>query len=408
MKSKTNGRPLRWLLLIGTVIVTASWLVFNWYRPTTLVDVGIVLRGPMAVTVEEDGKTRIKDRYMVSSPLMGKLVRVELKPGDVVLAKQTVAATIRPTEPSLLDPRQKLQAQAQEKAAQLAVEQAKSREAQVRAQLDLAEQTYGRLSKLGRAVSQQDLQVAEAEYRTLTQSISVAIIATQIAEFELQQAQAALLHISSEGSDEAYQEAADFVVYCPIDGKVLRVLQESAAVVQPGTPLLELGDPGNLEIEVDVLSNQAVRIAPGNPVLIEHWGGEHPLHGIVRRVEPAGFTKVSALGVEEQRVNVIIDLVEPPGQRPTLGDGYRIEAQIVIWQAENILQVPSSALFRTQADWSVFVVEAGVLRTRKIEIAHRNRQYAEVTAGLENQATVVLHPTDQLQEGVRVQVRPDQ
>jgi HlyD family secretion protein len=408
MKSKTHGRLLRWLVIAVAFIAVVGWLLYNWYLPTTLVDVGIVSRGPMEVTVQEDGKTRIKDRYVVSSPLMGKLVRIELEPGDVVLAKQTVAASIRPTEPSLLDTRQKLQAQAREKAAQLAVEQAKSKEAQVRTQLDLAERTFGRLSKLGSSVSQQDLQVAEAEYRTQTQAISVAGLATQIAEFELQQAQAALLHVSSDGSEDANQESADFQVYSPIDGKVLRVLQESAAIVQPGTPLLELGDPGNLEIEVDVLSNQAVRIAAGNRVLIEHWGGDQPLHGVVRRVEPAGFTKISALGVEEQRVNVIIDLIESPVERPTLGDSYRVETQIAIWQADNVLQVPSSALFRTQTDWSVFVVENGVLQVRKIEISHRNRQYAEVISGLDEKAVVVLHPTDQLQEGTRVQVRQDQ
>lgn len=407
MKSKIYGRLLRWLAITTVVVAAVSWLLYNWYRPTTLVDVGLVRRGPMEVTVEEDGKTRIKDRYVVSSPLMGKLVRIELEPGDVVHAKQTIAASIRPTEPSLLDTRQKLQAQAREKAAQLAVEQAKSREAQVRTQLDLAERTFGRLSKLGTAVSQQDLQVAEAEYRSQTQAIAVAGIATQIAEFELQQAQAALLHISSDGSDNSTEETTDFLVYSPIDGKVLRVLQESSAIVQPGTPLLELGDPNNLEIEVDVLSNQAVRISAGQRVLIEHWGGDQPLHGLVRRVEPAGFTKISALGVEEQRVNVIIDLIELPSQRPTLGDGYRVEAQIAIWHAENVLQVPSSSLFRTQADWSVFVVEDGVLRVRKIQIAHRNRQYAEVTSGLDEQAVVVLHPTDQLHEGARVQVRQD-
>jgi HlyD family secretion protein len=402
MKSNTNGRFLRWLVVAIAATAVVSWLVYNWYRPTTVVDVATVGFGPMEVTIEEDGKTRIKDRYVVSSPLMGKLVRIALEPGDVVIAKQTIAATIRPTEPSLLDTRQKLQAQAREKAAQLAVEQAKSREAQIRPLLDLAERTYGRLSKLGTSVSQQDLQVAEAEYRSQTQAISVATLATQIAEFELQQAQAALVHVSSDGSEDSNAETTDFLVYSPIDGKVLRVLQESSAIVQPGTPLLEMGDPNNLEIEVDVLSNQAVRISAGNRVLIEHWGGDQPLHGVVRRVEPAGFTKISALGVEEQRVNVIIDLLEPPAQRPTLGDGYRVEAQIAIWQADNILQVPSSALFRTQADWSVFVVQNGVLQVRTIEISHRNRQFAEVTSGLKENEVVVLHPTDQLKQGTRV------
>jgi HlyD family secretion protein len=402
MKSNTNGRFLRWLVVAIAATAVVSWLVYNWYRPTTVVDVATVGFGPMEVTIEEDGKTRIKDRYVVSSPLMGKLVRIALEPGDVVIAKQTIAATIRPTEPSLLDTRQKLQAQAREKAAQLAVEQAKSREAQIRPLMDLAERTYGRLSKLGTSVSQQDLQVAEAEYRSQTQAISVATLATQIAEFELQQAQAALVHVSSDGSEDSNAETTDFLVYSPIDGKVLRVLQESSAIVQPGTPLLEMGDPNNLEIEVDVLSNQAVRISAGNRVLIEHWGGDQPLHGVVRRVEPAGFTKISALGVEEQRVNVIIDLLEPPAQRPTLGDGYRVEAQIAIWQADNILQVPSSALFRTQADWSVFVVQNGVLQVRTIEISHRNRQFAEVTSGLKENEVVVLHPTDQLKQGTRV------
>lgn len=407
MKTKTIGRWIRWIVVAIAILSVAGWLVYNWYRPTTLVDVGAVQLGPLVVTVEEDGKTRIKDRYVISSPLMGKLLRVELKPGDIVIAKQTVAATIRPTEPSLLDTRQKLQAQAREKAARLTVEQAKSKETQVKTQFDLAEQTYARLSKLGASISQQDLQVAEAEFRTQKSAISVAALATQIAEFELQQAQAALLHVNAEGAKEADEATSDFLVYSPIDGKVLRVLQESTAVVQPGTPLLEMGDPGNLEIEVDVLSNQAVRIAPGNEVEIEHWGGDRPLHGMVRRVEPAGFTKISALGVEEQRVNVLIDLVESSSARPTLGDGYRVEASIAIWQSDQVLQVPVSALFRTQSDWSVFVVEAGVLRVRKIQIGHRNRRQAEVISGLTEKEIVVLHPTDQLQEGIRVQIRTE-
>lgn len=398
-----DGRSKAWLILVVGSLAAVAWLAATWLRPRLKVETKRVWRGPLAVTIREDGKTRIKDRYVISSPLTGKLVRIELDPGNAVCAKQTVAAIVRPTVPSLLDSRQEKQAQALEKAAQLRVDQAKALESQVSTQLQLAESTYERLKKLGNSVAQQDLQQAEAEYQLQTSRYSSAQIATRIAEFELAQAQAALLHVVSESDDSSEATMSDFVVYSPIDGKVLRIFQESAAIVQAGTPLLELGDPNNLEVLVDVLSNQAVRMAPGNRVLIDRWGGDHPLQGIVRRIEPAGFTKISALGVEEQRVNVIVDLTEPPTVRPTLGDAYRVEAEVTVWQAEDVVQVPVSSLFRQQDDWAVFVFSQGKLKIQRIELGHRSSSGAEVFSGISEGDEVVLHPNDELREGMRAE-----
>ncbi len=401
---KSTGKSLTMRLLLPVVvgIALAAWLVSNWLLATTLVAVGQVSKGPMEVRVEEDGKTRIREKYVVSAPLMGKLLRIELNPGDIVVAKQTNLATILPPSPTLLDQRQTVQGKARENAAKLAVDRAKSREIQASQAAELAEKVFNRLRALGSTVARQDLESAESELKSHAAALTAARIESQIAEFELQQAQAALLTLSSDGSDRPSDRVDNFDIYSPVNGRVLKVLQESSAIVQPGTPLIEIGDPADIEIEVDVLSSQAVRIEPGNPVLIEHWGGDTPLHGIVRRVEPAGFTKVSALGVEEQRVYVIVDLLEPALQRPSLGDAYRIEASIVIWRADNVLQVPTSALFRTQTRWTVFAIENGILRLREIEIGQRNRQSAEVLSGLNENERVVLHPTDQLRAGLRV------
>ncbi len=383
-----------------------GWLASSWMFSTTLVSVGKIHRGSMQVSVEEDGKTRIRERYVVSSPLMGKLVRIELQAGDAVVARESIVATIQPPAPAMLDPRQLAQAESAAQAARLAVDQAKFKEHEQREQQSLAEKTLDRLQRLGSTVAQQDLESAETDYRSYVATVSAACLATQIADFQWQQAQAALLHLRSDEATRTNYGSGLFQVQSPVSGKVLRVMQESSSVVQAGTPLLELGNPADLEIEVDVLSSQAVRIAVGNQVIIEHWGGDVPLHGVVRRVEPAGFTKISALGVEEQRVNVIIDFVEPFAQRATLGDAYRVEASIVVWSAEDVLQVPTGALFRTQDQWSVFAIVNGILQLREIQIGQRNRHSAQVLRGLNENENVVLHPTDQLQPGIRVREQP--
>jgi HlyD family secretion protein len=391
------------LVLAIAGISAITFYLWSLYARKVEVETDLVSQGPMQVTVDEDGKTRIHDRYIVSSPLLGTLLRVGLRPGDAVISNETVLATIQPTAPGLLDARQLAQAEAREKAAELAVKQSTSNLASVRELLTLAEKTYGRVSQLRGtdAASQQEMDEAETQFRSQKNSFAVATMAEQIATFELQQAKAALMHANSQATDSG---SPDFLIRSPIDGRVLRVFQESSAVVQPGTPLLELGDPTNLEIELDVLSTEAVKVLPGNSAMVERWGGAMALHAVVRRIEPAGFTKISALGVEEQRVNVILDLTEPPAERPTLGDGFRVECRIITWETERVLRVPTSALFRLDKNWAVFVAENGVAKRKSIEIGHRNREYAEVLSGLTANSVVILYPTDQIQDGVRVKV----
>ena len=393
-----------WKILLSLIVLAClgSYLAWRWLQPREVI-VAEVSRGPMAVLIEEDGKTRLKDRYIVSSPLLGRVLRIGLKPGDAVEASKTVLATLQPTAPGLLDARQRAQAEARKSAAALSVEQAQSNLNRVRESLSLAEKTLGRIIELKTesSASEQELDNAQAEYRSQKASYAVAAIAKDIAEFELEQAKAALLQFES---DQGEQGSYEFAIASPISGRVLRVFLESTAVVQPGTPLLEVGDPRNIEIETDVLSSDAVKIAEGNDVTILRWGGEHALHGKVRRVEPGAFTKVSALGVEEQRVNVLIDLLEPPEQRPTLGDAFRVETQIRYWESKEVLRVPSSALFRNEGRWAVFTVSRGLVRRQFLEIGHRNSEYAEVLSGLEERSMIVRNPTDEVHDGMRVKV----
>ena len=228
-------------------------------------------------------------------------------------------------------------------------------------------------------------------------------ISEDIARFELEQARAALMPSRSKESKE--KAAADqFDIRSPIRGRVLRVLQESSSVVTPGLNLLEVGDPTDLELEIDVLSSDAVQVRPGQNVIIEHWGGDKPLDGIVRLVEPSAFTKISALGVEEQRVNVIIDITNPVEERPTLGDGFRVDAKIIVWSSEEVLRVPTSALFQDESQWYVFTMRNGQAMRTPVQLGRRNVLQAEVLDGLNADDTVILHPNDQITDGTDVDV----
>jgi HlyD family secretion protein len=252
-------------------------------------------------------------------------------------------------------------------------------------------------------LSAQERELAEVAETTGGKELEATIFAARAAEYDVQAARAALL---APGGDEAALVAtcAHGTESClelrsPIVGRVLRILQESERVVTAGEPLVELGDPSQMEIVVDVLSTDAVKVRPGAPVLLEDWGGEGTLQARVRLVEPSGFTKVSALGVEEQRVNVIVDFVDVPA---FLGDAFRLEARIVVWEAAAILTIPSSALFRRGATWNVFVADGGKARYREIQIGHRNTHDVEIVRGLDEGEPVILHPSDQVGDGVRV------
>jgi HlyD family secretion protein len=392
-------------------------------------DLAKVTRGLIRETVDQDGKTRIRERYTVSAPLAGRLLRTGLDPGDAVVAGETVVASIEPRDPDLLDARAVLQAEANVKAAEAKLKRTTPLLEEAVAAQEFAETELQRIrnARTGSPGSVTESQVDSVlmDYRMRSAVVRSARHAEEIARFELDQAQAALLRSrpqddetsppqepSSPGNPEPAQtdETAagngfHFLIRAPITGRVLRVFQESSGVVTPGTNLLELGDPSDLEVEIDVLSREAVEIRPDADVLLEHWGGKDALNGRVRLVEPSAFTKISTLGVEEQRVNVIVDLMDPPQQREALGDGFRVEARIVVAQAADVLKTPTSSLFRVGDKWAVFRVEQGVARQRIVELGLQNGLEAEVVEGLSEGDQVVTHPGDNVVDGVQVRPR---
>ena len=396
---------MRKLLLPVFLVAIVGLIVYAFLPKPVPVDLAKVTRGPLRLTVDEDGKTRIKERYVISAPLAGRLLRIQLKPGDNATANQTMLAVIEPRDPELLDARAKSEAEARVNAAQAAVDQAVPNLERAKAMQELAKSDADKQRKLAKetATSAKELDDALLMERVRTQEFNAARFAQEIARFELAQAKAALMRtkpITGNGPAEG-----QFEIPAPCNGRVLRVFQESSAVVQAGTPLLEFGDPADLEAEIDVLSTDAVKIARGAEVIIDRWGGEKPLRGKVRVIEPSGFTKVSALGVEEQRVNIIVDFVDPPEARTTLGDGYRIEARIIIKEEADVLRVPTSALFRNQSEWAVFVVEAGKAKLRPIKVGFQTATEAQVTDGLAQDEQVIAHPSDHVQDGTSVVAR---
>lgn len=398
-----KGRLRRWAIAAAAIALFIYVVISAMIPNPILVDLGEVTSGPMQVTVDEDGQTRIRERYEVSTPLAGRLQRIELDPGDAIVANETILAVIEPGDPSLLDARAQALAEARVNAAELAVEQTKTALAQAKQDSIFTTRELGRVETLyekGMAAGQK-LDQAQLAARKAEEALRSVTLAGQITQFELDQAKAALIYSRPDAPTAAHR----FEIRAPIDGKVLRVFQESSAVVPVGAKLLELGDPSDLEVEIDVLSTDAVRIAPGQRVLLEHWGGPHSLEAQVRHVEPSAFTKISALGVEEQRVFVIADLVDPPERRPTLGDAYRVEARVIVWDSEEALRVPSGALFRREENWAVFVDNGGAAQLKIVKLGENNGLVAEVLEGLDEGASVILHPTDQIADGVSIQAR---
>lgn len=388
------------ILLALLVLALAAALVFALRKPAIEVETGQVSRGPLTVTVDDLGETRVRDLYVVSAPVTGQLLRVPLKPGTLVVANKTVLTKIQPMRPAPLDARAYAQAQAQVRSLQDRLSADQSRVSRTRAELALAERDFGRTSELaGRGfVSTANLDRARSVRDAARAAVSEAMQATQATAHDLESARAALLESSTSATGTSAVS-----VTSPVAGYVLQVQQESERAVVAGTPLVEIGDPRQLEIATDLLSSDAVRVKPGARVLIEDWGGERPLQGRVQQVEPYGFTKVSALGVEEQRVNVIIDFAEPLKAIQRLGHGYRATVRIAVWSAQNVIKVPISALFRTEGEWSVFTVDkTSHARLRKVTIGHMNDEQAEVLNGLSVGDKVVLHPSDKLADGLKV------
>jgi HlyD family secretion protein len=328
------------------------------------------------------------------------VLRIDLEPGDFV-KRGAIVARIRPEPSPLLDARTRAEAQAAVETARAALGRARAEEQRARAALALAQREHKRLVELagGGLTTQQQLDAGAANVQTSQEAVEAASFAVRAAEGELRGAQVRLDPAPVEASERVVTVAA------PADGVVLRRVRESEAVVPAGDPLLELGDPDRIEIVSDFLSTDAVKVRPGARAIIDQWGGPGTLDARVRLVEPSGFTKVSALGVEEQRVNVILDFVDlPSAALSALGDAYRVEVAVVVWEAEDVLKIPTSALFRRGDDWAVYVVEDGRARTRTVTLGQRTGQEAEVTNGVAEGQPVVLHPGDTLQDGTRVEI----
>jgi HlyD family secretion protein len=392
MRFLKNKRLIAALLVVSAIAAAALW-------PESMeVTVVRAERGPMQVTVDEDGETRVRDRFLVTAPVSGRVQRIEIEPGDAVMRGKSVLARITPAESPLLDPRTRGELQAAIEAATASIGQARAERQRAATTVERARSTLRRQQELMKAgaISSDDLEAAETALATSEDALRAAEFTERRAEYELQLARARMAAPSTSGRSVE--------VVSPIDGTVLKRLRESEGVVPVGEPLLEIGEPGRIEIVADLLSTDAVRVMPGAEVLIEQWGGGHTLHGRVRRIEPSGFMKVSALGVEEQRVNVVVDFTNP-AEAARLGDGYRVEVRVVLWKDDNVLKVPVGALFRQGENWAVFVVEEGRARRQIVQLGQRNENEGQVTSGLEADASVVLHPPDTLMDGTRVTVR---
>jgi len=405
MTEMRNGQWTRRIL--GGVVAAAliGGILYGFLPPAVDVDLAQAVRGPLTVLVEEDGKTRVRERYIVSAPLAGRLVRTALQSGDAIQANETVVATIEASESNLLDDRARAEANARVNAARAhreqtnaLIERARDAEAVARGDLNRAESLLAK-----NALTEESYDSVRLRFRLAAHDLRVAEFNLAIADFELDQAKAAVTRFTDR--PESQQPLFLHVIKAPISGRVFRIFEESATPVEVGTRLIELGDPTDLEVEVDVLSVDAVQIKPGAKVLLSHWGGATPLEARVRTVEPSAFTKISALGIEEQRVWVIADILAPPEDRGSLGDGFRVEAGIVTWESDDVLKVPAGALFRQADAWAVFTVQQSRAVLRTVRVGHTNGLETEILEGLSPGDSVILHPSDRVRPGVAIAPR---
>lgn len=389
--------------LIGLGVVSVIALVFGFLPQARWVDVATVTNGALQVAVEEEGKTRVIDRYVISAPVAGFARRIELEVGDAIKQGQ-VLLDLDPLRPHVLDARSRAEAKARVAASKAALQAAKQNAHAAKADAELSQIDYLRIKDLRKSfqVSEEQEDQAAAKARASKATQRSAEFAVEVARHELEAAQTALLYSAAKQSDKAAEHVD---ITAPINGSVLKVYRDSEGVVAAGQPLIEVGNPKALEVEVDVLSADAIKIKPAMRVVFERWGGEQALEGRVRLIEPVGFTKVSALGVEEQRVLVITDITSDPKQWQRLGDGYRVEAKFILWEADNVLRIPVSALFRYRDGWAVFVRNNGRAQRRLIQVGQRNGLTAQVLDGLAEGETVIIYPDDTIDDGRRVKLR---
>lgn len=403
-------RKSRTWMMLATIAVLAGVLTFVFWPRPVMVDLGTVAKMPLTVTIDEEAKTRVRDAYVVSAPIAGRVLRVDVEPGDSVTSGNTVIARMLPLNPSALDVRTREQATATVAASEAALRLARADLNKAMADKDLSDLDYDRARKLYKSgtVSRAALDRANRVWRASHASLDTAKAAISMREADLSNARARLISFSETPMPQTDTPAGEKVIplTAPVTGRILRIMQKSETTVSAGTPILEIGDISNdLEIVVELLSTDAVQVKAGNKVLIEKWGQPHALHGLVERVEPWGFTKYSALGVEEQRVNAIIKFEDPLEKRQSLGHGFRVETRIIVWEAEKALAVPASALFRQKGHWAVFAVVEGRAKYTSVEIGHSNGDYAEIIGGLNENDKIVLYPGPAIVDDVAVKQR---
>jgi HlyD family secretion protein len=379
-------------LVAGAIVVLKP-------RPVD-VEVAKVVRAPLDQKVVDDGRARVRERYTVSAPVAGALARIELHEGDVV-EPGTVLARLLPPPSPLLDPRARDVAEQRVASALDAYRQAQATVSRAETANEQAARELGRITTLakGGALPQAQLDQATADARMREAELASARFSEKVAAHEIEQARAALERFSPG------RKADQFDVTSPVHGQVLHVFHRSEGVVTAGTALLEVGDPQALELVVDALSQDAVTIRPGMLARVLHWGGDKPLAAKVRRVEPAAFTRTSALGVDEQRVNVVLDLDASPDDWRALGDGFAVEIEITVWSKPDVVQVATSALFREGANWAVFTVSGGHAKARRVEPGHRAPLQTEIASGLSPDEVVIVHPGASIRDGVAVAYR---
>ncbi len=399
-----------WVVVLGVGLAGAVW--FAWPRPVG-VDLATVTRGPMEVTVDDEGKTRVRHIYTVSAPIAGKVMRIShplgeegisRHVGDQVTANDTVVAVMQPTTPSFIDVRSREELEAAVAAADAAIKESEAEKRRLEAALEFSRTQLERAQTLLRtqATSAQAFDRAKLDVASNEAALASAKAQIEVRRSVRASLAARLIDPSSVGAPT--NPVCCVQIRAPVTGRILKIVQESEAVVQAGAPLIEIGDPLDLEVVADLLSTDAVQIRPGAPVRIDGWGGS-PIRGRVTRVDPAGFLKVSALGIEEQRVRVTVDFVDPPEAWSRLGHDYRVIVHVTVWSSENALTVPVGALLRKGDDWAVFSIRDGRARTTPVQISHSNNRTAEVISGLAAGDRVVLHPSDRVSDGTAVAER---
>ena len=396
------NRSLIRKIIYLTILLVLAAVFYVLLRPQPVaVDLAIVGRGPLAVGIEEEGRTQVREVYTLSTPVGGRLLRIERHAGDKVLENETVIATIQPTDPEFLDVRARSEVEARIKSAEAARQLAQAEVSGAKAELEFAEGELIRARKLaeGGHLSLSNLDRAKLLAKKRRAALDTAYAALRVRNFELQRTRAMLIE---PGNVDASRDSCCVIVKAPVSGSILRVLQESEKVIAAGTPLVEIGNPLDMEIVTDLLSSDAVRVSVGDRAIFDDWGGPKSLEGRVRRVEPYGYTKVSALGIEEQRVNVMIDLISPVDDWRSLGHGYRLDTRIIVWSAGDVLKVPIGALFRDEGKWAVFVDDGGVAALKPIQLGHMGTREAEVLDGLAAGDRVILHPSDRIDAGTGI------